>query len=233
MTYDMNAARAAANGNARPDTWDLSKPVDMLRAALILDAVAPRLEPDPIPATFLAERPPGELWAEQPPSGQWALMRPTETAIGWLVMCPACHSSPCGWCRLLPDPADRFDYVLDLANGCSHGCEGPEVSWWHLWRSGLLPPHEPLPADERTRRRARGIVRRIIEGVPERPSERQLTGAAYQSGRWLEQGELPAELVADPLLAAAGRAGLDPATIAPKLAAALTAGRAHPGRLPR
>jgi hypothetical protein len=211
MTSNNGAALGTAGGGARPDG---------------------RIEPDRIPAAMLADRAPVEMRAPTgvPPSGQWAFSRPTETAIGLLVVCPSCCQ---GWCRLLPDPTDPYDYVLDLANGCSHGCEVEEVAWWHLWRAGLLPPREPLLADEQIRRRAAGIIRRILTDLPEQPSERQLTGAAYQSGRWLERGELPAELVADPLLAAAARAGLDLAIVALKLAAALTAGRAHPGRLPR
>jgi hypothetical protein len=174
---------------------------------------------------------PAELRAPTgvPPTGGWVFFRPTETAIGWLIVCP---TNCTGWCRLLPDPADPYDYVLDLANGCSRDCEAEEVAWWHLWRSGLLPLREPLPADEQTRRRAAGMVRRILIDLPELPTERQLTGAAYRSGSWLETGGLPTELVADPLLTAAARAGFDPVIIAPKLATALMAGRARPGKLP-
>ena len=84
-----------------------------------------------------------------------------------------------------------------------------------------------------TQRRAAGIVRRILKDLPDQPTKRQLTGAAYQAGGWLETGKLMAAPVADALLAAADRAGFDPDTIAPVLADALTAGRARPGRLPR
>ena len=51
----------------------------------------------------------------------------------------------------------------------------------------------PDPADKQTRRHAADSVRRILENLTERPSERQLTGAAHQSGRWLERGDLTRE----------------------------------------
>jgi hypothetical protein len=187
---------------------------------------------DPIPPELLADRPPGELWAPTgvPPSGPWALDQPTETAIGWLVVCP-CDCCQ-GWCRLLPDPGDRFDYVLDLVNGCSRGCPPEELAWWRLWRLGQIPPREPLPADQRGQCYARGALRRVLGELPERPTLPELRRAAFAAGRWLAAGELPAAPVARALLAAADRAGLDPHTLASKLAADLSAGRARPGRLP-
>jgi hypothetical protein len=90
-----------------------------------------------------------------------------------------------------------------------------------------------VPADERSRRYAAGALRRILDALPDRPSEHELNRAAFAAGHWLEAGALPTEPVAGTLLAAAARANLDFDTIASKLAAALTAGRARPGRLPR
>jgi hypothetical protein len=133
---------------------------------------------------------------------------------------------------LLPD-GSWYGYRLAAEIECSQGCEAPEILWWQGWRLADLTAHEPVEPDERARRYAAGALRRILGELPEVPTERQLTGSAYQTGRWLETGRLPAEPVAGTLLAAAARAGLDPVTIAPKLAAALTAGRARPGRLPR
>jgi hypothetical protein len=203
MRYDSGAARRAAGGAARFDG---------------------RTDHDPTPIP--SGMPPGELWCPaglKPDPFEFMGALPTERC--WVYPCPCPWCS--GWVALLPCGWDSYR-IAEI--GCSADCDEDQVHRWQFWRLGM-PMHEPLPADEQSRRRAAGIVRRILEDLPEQPSERQLTGAAYQSGRWLEQGALPAEMVADPLLTAAARAGLDPATIAPKLAAALTAGRARPGRL--
>jgi hypothetical protein len=184
-----------------------------------------RQEPiDPLP--FPPGDPPRQLLARDgtPPDG-FLWLGAKATVRCWLLPCPACCQ---GWAQILPD-GDGYRLAAEI--GCSIGCEAPEILWWQSWRLGEIPPCEPAAADERSRRRAAGIVSRILTDVPERPSERQLTAAAYQSGRWLDQGALPAKLVASPLMAAAVRAGLDLAVITPKLATALTAGRARPGRL--
>jgi hypothetical protein len=130
---------------------------------------------------------------------------------------------------LLPD--GTWDGYRLAEIECSAGCLPEEVQLWHLIKLGELPPQEP---DQQVRRYAAGALRRILGELPDRPSERQLRRAAFDAGRWLAAGSLPPDPVADALLAAAGRAGFDPATITPDLAAALTAGRARrSGRLPR
>jgi hypothetical protein len=181
------------------------------------------LPPLPLPAGD----PPYRMWAAdgRPPCG-FRFLGCRRTRLSWFSPCPACASA---WVLLVPDDDGAEPYRIAAELGCSGETCPPElIVWAHLVQVGELPIPEP---DEQGRRRAAGIVRRILTDVPERPSERQLTSAAYQSGRWLEQSELPTELVADPLLSAAARAGFDPAIIASKLAAALTAGRARPGRL--
>jgi hypothetical protein len=113
------------------------------------------------------------------------------------------------------------------------GCDAPEILWWQNWRLGDLPALEPGEPDERARRYATGVVRRILGELSDVPSVRQLRRAAFVVGNWLDASGLPVELIAEALMGAAARAGLDPISIAPVLAAALTAGRARPGRVPR
>src|SRR4051794_33157595 len=94
-------------------------------------------EPDPLPA--LGGVPPRALWARAgtPPFGGWALAGARAAVIGFLVPCPACCT---GWCGLVPDPDDDFDYALAHELSCTRECPPAEIAWWHLWRSGELPP---------------------------------------------------------------------------------------------
>jgi hypothetical protein len=109
------------------------------------------------------------------------------------------------------------------------GCDAPEILWWQNWRLGDLPALEPGEPDERARRYATGALRRILGELPDHPSLPQLRRAAFTVGTWLDASGLSVDLIAETLLGAAARAGLDPIAIAPVLAAALTAGRARPG----
>jgi hypothetical protein len=182
-------------------------------------------DPTPIPSGT----PPGELWcpAGLPPD-PFEFMGAVPSQKCWLYPCPSPWCG--GWVALLPCGWDRYQLAGEV--GCSSGCDEDQVHRWQFWRLGVLV-HDPAEdTDEEDRRRAAGIVCAIVRDLPELPCERQLISSAYRTGRWLGQSKLPSELVADPLLAAAARAGLDSIAIAPKLAAALTAGRARPGRLP-
>jgi hypothetical protein len=174
--------------------------------------------------------PPGDLWcpAGLPPD-PFAFMGAVGTKACWLCPCPCCCA---GWVALVPD-GTRSGYRIAAEPGCSAGCEAPEVLWWQSWRLGELPTREPAEADEQARRYAYGALRRVLGELPDRPDRKRLLRAAFDAGRWLAAGGLPPDPIAQALLTAAGRAGLDPTTIAPELAAAVTAGRARPGRLPR
>jgi hypothetical protein len=208
MPANVDVPHRGAGGAARPDG---------------------RLDLDPPP--FPPGEPIWQLWSERltPPAGL-DFLGAVPTARAWLLPCPSCVQ---GWALLAPSAVDPHGYDLDLTAGCSRDCSSDEVAWWWLWRRCEMPPaRNPGPPDERARRYARGAVRLILGELPDRPSERQLTNAAYQAGRWLQAAALPVEPVATALLAAGRRAGLAPDTLAPKLAAALTAGRARPGRLP-
>jgi hypothetical protein len=123
-------------------------------------------------------------------------MRPTETRIGWLVVCPACVQ---GWCRLLPDPDDEHDYRLELAAGCSRGCEPGEVAWWHLWRLGEVPPQEPASPDKRERSYARAVLRKKLEAA--KADSRR---AAYDTARWCRPAAIDPDLALAAVASAAG-----------------------------
>ena len=72
-------------------------------------------------------------------------------------------------------------------------------------------------------------VRGIVRELPRHPALPELRRAAFACGGWIEAGDLPAEPVVMALLDVADRAGVSADDV---LAAALTAGRARPGRLP-
>lgn len=188
------------------------------------------ISPDPLPV--LAGEPGPEGWAEdgRPPDG-FTFLGARKTIAAWLLPCPICC---CGWVPIVPDHREDGGYRLGVEVGCSAGCDDPaEMMLMHLLRQGELPAQEPIEADERAARYAKGCLRRILGNLPPRPSHAQLRRAAYDAGRWLEAGHLPADPVARALLSAAARAGHEPASIAPKLAADVLAGRSRPGRMPR
>jgi hypothetical protein len=186
------------------------------------------VEPGPLPfqpgVPHLSRRCP----AGTPPDG-FEFLGAVATVRCWMTPCPCCCE---GWVALTPD-GSRYGYAMEAEAGCSAGCAGPEISWWHLSRLGELPSATAGPIDHRASRYAKACVRRQLAELPERPDEAQLRQVAYQIGRWLEAGDLPIGAVANTLLAAAERSGLDRAALAPRLAAAVSAGRAQPGRLPR
>jgi hypothetical protein len=190
-----------------------------------------RVEPDPIPAELLADRPPGELWAPTgvPPAGFWALMRLTETRIGWLVTCASCLR---GWCRLLPDPGDPSDYVLDLDQACSRDCDPGDIAWWHLWRLGEIPPREPVEADERHRRYVEGAARHAARRIVQAPDPATcLRREAYELGRLAAGTGVNPALIAKALAAAAAHAGL-PENALVTISKNVAAGTALPRRMP-
>jgi hypothetical protein len=208
MTDGNSVARKAANGAAWAEDWTGRR--------------------DPLP--YPAGDPPGHLWcpAHVPPDG-FEFMAAVGTQVCFLQPCPV--NCP-GWGLVVPD-GSRFGYRLAAEVGCTRGCEAPEILWWQSWRLGDLPALEPDEPDERARRYATGVVRRVLGELPDVPSVRQLRRAAFIIGKWVDASGLPVELIAGALLSAAARAGFDPIAIAPVLAAALTAGRARPGRVPR
>ena len=182
-----------------------------------------RLEPDPLPVP--AGRAPFPAMAPGSPPDGLGFLGAKETVAGWLLPCPCCCQ---GWVALA---CRGHSYDLHLGIGCTRGCDPAHIAWWRLWRLGEVPP-QVVDDPRRAYAYARGVIRRIFEGLPPRPSESTLRAAAYAAGRWAEAGGIPAAPIAKYLMAAAGRAGLAPEVVAPKLARAFRAGRAVPGRVP-
>ena len=146
------------------------------------------------------------------------------TLEGFMLPCPSCCT---GWVPVLPD-GTQFGYRLASEAGCSDGCDGPSVAWWHAWRMGELPPR--AQPDERAKRYALGCIKRALVDIPDKPTLAQLKGAAFEIGSWLQAGGLDTGPAAHALLGAAKRAGLDDQAMV--LASAVSAGRARPGRIP-
>ena len=166
--------------------------------------------------------------AGTPPDG-FDFLGAVATVRCWMFPCPACCD---GWVGLVPD-GTQYGYRIASDVGCSAGCGGADIAWWQLWRLACLPPQAVDPVTWRGRAYAKAVLRRLLADLPSTPSEADLRRTAFQLGRWLEAGGLSADLVAPGLLAAGERAGLPRATIAPALAAAVTAGRADPARVPQ
>jgi hypothetical protein len=123
---------------------------------------------------------------------------------------------------------DAGGWRLAAEIGCSRGCSESDIWWWHLWRNGNLPP-PPAPGP-RQRRYAEAALNRILSELPGRPDATRLRRAAYDAGRFLQAADLDPYPVADALVAAADRAGIE--DINP-LIAAMAAGRSDPVRLPQ
>jgi hypothetical protein len=149
--------------------------------------------------------------------------------------------SPNPWIWLLPCPAcvhgraavvyGEHGWTLRAENGCSgEGCAPSYILWWHAWRKGEQTPR--LPADERAKRYAWSAIRRVMERLPGRCTPAELRAVAQQAGRWVDAADLDPDPVADALIGAAERSGLDVAAMARPLAEAMTRDRAKPARLP-
>ena len=185
----------------------------------------PAISPDELP--FPAGEPErGEQWAPAgvPPTGL-EFLGCRGSLECWLMPCPSCCR---GWVPIVPDGTPD-GYRLAAEVGCTIGCAESHIRWWHLWRLGLLPPSAPSDPG-RTRRYAAACIRRILEGLPDRPTAEQLRRAAFQIGGWLEAGGLRPDDAAAALLSAARRANVQ--GLGAQLAEAMTAGRARPGRVP-
>lgn len=143
----------------------------------------------------------------------------------WLLPCPVCVRGRVAVVYGL----DRWE--LRAEHGCSgDACAPSHILWWHAWRLGEQPPRPPV--DERGRRYAQAALRRVMESLPARCTLANLRAVAEQAGHWLEAADLDPDPVADALIGAADRSGLDFATMARPLAEAMTRGRAKPARLP-
>jgi hypothetical protein len=180
------------------------------------------------PAIPVAE-PPSNLWchARTLPIGEWVLGGPKPSSFGWHISCPSCLD---GRAALDPDPSDPFGYIL-AAEPCTRGCDPELIQWWHLWRSGELPPTLQVEHDGRAQRYARAVLRRIAADLQKQPTEARLKRAAYDAGRWAAAGGIEPTPVAGALLAAVAGA-VSTETSRKLVASNLTAGMARPARVP-
>jgi hypothetical protein len=149
------------------------------------------------------------------------------SVAGWHILCPSCLD---GRAALDPDPSDELGYIL-AAEPCTRGCEPELIQWWHLWRSGELPPAPPVEHDERAQRYAKAVLRRITADLKQQPSETRLKRAAYDAGRWAAAGGIEPTPIAGALLAAVS--STVSIEVSRKLVASnFTAGMARPARVP-
>ena len=145
MTDGSSVARKAANWAAWAEAWTV------------------RRNPLPCPTGD----PPDHFWCpgHVPPDG-FEFMGAVVTKACWFLPCPV-DCCP-GWVPLVPD-GSRFGYRLAAEDGCTRGCEAPEILWWQNWRLGDLPALERGEPDERARRYATGVVRRILGELSDVP----------------------------------------------------------------
>ena len=178
--------------------------------------IVPLIEPGPLPFDEgLPER--GEQWVRggAPPAGI-EFLGAASTLRCWMQPCPVCLV---GWVPVVPDD-QRLAYRLAVEIGCSAGCDGPEVSWWHMWRMGILAPAEP--PDERQRRYAYAAVRNALNDVLQ---GQDAVRRARDAGRFAEAAGFDLESLA----AAFAKAGKVPLQA---VLPSLLTGAAAPARLP-
>jgi hypothetical protein len=149
------------------------------------------------------------------------------TARCWVMRCPACCE---GWCALLP--AGRGYRIAPI--GCSSGCDPLETEWWHLWRTGLLPPPIPIEADAAARRYVTGAIRHAAHRIASAGSLLRQLGqlrheaqalAALAAGEGVELAQ-----VARALAAAARHLEMPAGGAASAIRLGLIAGAARPRR---
>ena len=187
---------------------------------------SPFLEPDPLPV--LAGDPPRHrLCPEGTPPIGLEFLGVKATVGGYLLSCPCCVQ---GWALLVPD-GQPYGYGVSLGHGCSRGCAGPDIAWWHAWRCMDLPPEPAVVPDEKGRRYAvaavRGEMRRLLELRPADPV-RGLSTVAFKAGQFMAATGFDQDVILSDLLRVAAGLGAEPSAVRTPLAA----GQAKPRSAP-
>src|SRR5690242_17475470 len=194
-------------------------------------AALPRLEPDPLPLPGVGRPPRHRLCPEGTPPIGLEFLGAKATTGGYLLPCPACVQ---GWCLLVPD-GQPYGYSISLQHGCSRGCAGPDIAWWHAWRCMDLPPEPAVVPDQKGRRYAvaavRGEMRRLLELRPADPV-RGLSAVAFKAGQFMAATGFDQDIILSDLLRVAAGLGAEPAAVRASLAQALAAGQAKPRSAP-
>src|SRR3954466_947498 len=156
----------------------------------------PRLEPDPLPLPDVGRPPRHRLCPEGTPPIGLEFLGVKATVGGYLMPCPCCVR---GWALLVPT-GEPYSYSVSLGHGCSRGCAGHDIAWWHAWRCMDLPPVPIDPPDQRARRYGAAILRNELQRLREHPPAAPLAvlkRAAYVGGQFLDTAGLdPTEMAA-------------------------------------
>src|SRR3954466_11985500 len=187
----------------------------------------PRLEPDPLPLPDVGRPPPHRRCPEGTPPIGLEFLGTKATLGGCLLPCP-CRVQ--GWALLVPT-GEPYSYTVSFGHGCSRGCAGPDIAWWHDWRCMDLPPEPAVVPDEKGRRYAvaavRNEMRQLLERRPADPA-RGLSAVAFRAGQFMAASGFTQETILADLLRVAAGLGAEPGTVR----ASLAAGQAKPRSAP-
>ena len=191
----------------------------------------PHLEPDPLPLPDVGRPPRHRLCPEGTPPIGLEFLGAKATLGGYLLPCPCCVQ---GWALLVPT-GEPYSYAVSLGHGCSRGCAGPDIAWWHAWRCMDLPP-EPAVVARREGPAVRG-GRGAERDAPAPRAQARRPGArprrvAFKAGQFMAASGFTQETILADLLRVAAGLGAEPGAVRTPLAQALAAGQAKPRSAP-
>jgi hypothetical protein len=180
-----------------------------------------------LPAELQGDPPAITVCPEGTPPDAFDFPGAKRTKLGWVYRCPCCSRGVV----ILRPTGQPYTYTIYAQASCSgEQCPPELILWWQELHCGRLPGLVGEP-DERARRYASAVLRRVLADMPERPSAVDLKRSAFKAGQWIEASGVVVDQLAHSIMTAARRSGLG--HLAGDLGDALTAGRAKPGRIPR